>query len=131
MLLRFSIKKRDCTVAVPLLKALALPIVPNKQHRSPRRYVCTRARLLFSVHGYRYTHPEDIKMLQCVGTMFEFTRFQVTKHKAPMTPLLCLQPSHPKDIIPRRGLITGAKIVNYFGLSKSSANKNAIYADFA
>ena len=35
-------KKRDCTVAVPLHEALALPIIPNKQHRSPRRYVRTR-----------------------------------------------------------------------------------------
>ena len=48
-----------------------------------------------------------------------------------MTPLLCLQPPHPKDIIPRRGLITGAKVVNYFELSKSNVNKNAIYANFA
>ena len=38
---------------------------------------------------------------------------------------------HLKDMILKRGLITGAKIVNYFGLSKSSVNKNAIYADFA
>ena len=36
-------KKRDCTIAVPLIEALALPFVPNKQHRSPRRYVCIRA----------------------------------------------------------------------------------------
>ena len=35
-----------------------------------------------------------------------------------MTPLLCLQLPHPKDIISRRELITGAKVVNYFGLSK-------------
>ena len=35
-----------------------------------------------------------------------------------MTPLLCLVTAHPKDIIPRRELITGAKVVNYFGLSK-------------
>ena len=48
-----------------------------------------------------------------------------------MTPLLCLAIAHPKDTIPRRGLITGAKVVKYFGLSKSRANKNAIYANFA
>ena len=35
-------KKRDCTVAVPLIEALVLPYLPNKQHRSPRRYVRTR-----------------------------------------------------------------------------------------
>ena len=37
----------------------------------------------------------------------------------------------PKRHNPKRGLITGAKVVNYFELSKSGANKNAIYADFA
>ena len=42
--------------------------------------------------------------------IFEFTRFQLAKNKAYLTPLLCLQPSHPKDIIPRRGLIAGAKV---------------------
>ena len=28
--------------------------------------------------------------------------------------------AHSKDIIPKRGLITGAKIVKYFGLSKKN-----------
>ena len=27
-------KKRDCTIAVPLFEALALPLYPNKQHRA-------------------------------------------------------------------------------------------------
>ena len=67
-----------------------------------------------------YTHPEDIKMLQCVGAI-EFSRFREAKHKALFNALLCLQPPHPKDIIPRRGLITGAKVVNYFELSKRRA----------
>lgn len=35
--------------------------------------------------------------------------------------LLCLQSPHPKDIIPRRGPITGAKVVNYFELRKRRA----------
>ena len=39
-------KKRDCTVAVPHFEALVLPIIPNKQHRSPRRYVRIHARPL-------------------------------------------------------------------------------------
>ena len=38
-------KKRDCTVAVPHFEALELPLTLNKQHRSPRRYVCTRTHL--------------------------------------------------------------------------------------
>ena len=37
-----------------------------------------------------------------------------------MTPLLCHVNAHPIDIIPRRGLITGAKVVNYFELCKYS-----------
>ena len=85
-----------------------------------------RAHLSIKVYGYGYTYPEDIKMLQCVGIMLEFARFHVAKHKALMTPLLCLQPPHPKDIIPRRGLITGAKVVNYFGLSKKIATFSLI-----
>ena len=60
------IKKRDCTVAVPLLEALVLPLHPNKQHRSPRRYVRTHTHP-HGAYGDRYTYPEDIKMLQCVG----------------------------------------------------------------
>ena len=39
-------KKRDCTVVVPHFEALVLPIIPNKQHRSPRRYVRIHARPL-------------------------------------------------------------------------------------
>ena len=67
-------KKRDCTVAVPLNEALVLPLHPNKQHRSPRRYVCSHMRLLAHVDN-KDTYPEDIKMLRCVGCV-EFTRFR-------------------------------------------------------
>ena len=77
MLLRFQYKrvafvqkKRDCTVAVPLFEALALPLYPNKQHRSPRRYVRTHTPI-YGAYGYGYTYPEDIKMLQCVGYYVE------------------------------------------------------------
>ena len=59
-------KKRDCTVAVPLFEALELPFHLNKQHRSPRRYVRTHTHP-HGAYGDRYTYPEDIKMLQCVG----------------------------------------------------------------
>jgi hypothetical protein len=34
-------------------------------------------------------------------------------------------------MVERVVLVLIAKVVNYFGLSKSGANKNAIYADFA
>ena len=130
LLLRFITKKRDCTVAVPLSEALVLPLYPNKQHRSPRRYVRTRTPIYFRCTEIDIHIPRTSKCCNVLDTI-EFTRFQIAKHKAYLTPLLCLQPPHPKDIIPRRGLITGAKVVNYFGLSKSSANKNAIYAKFA
>ena len=64
--MKLAIKKRDCTVAVPLSEALELPSTLNKQHRSPRRYVRTHTHPR-SAYGDRYTYPEDIKMLQCVG----------------------------------------------------------------
>ena len=69
-------------------------------------------------------------MLQCVGFTLNLPDSEKPSTKRVGHPikrvlsgtrfdaLLCLQPSHPKDIIPRRGLITGAKVVNYFGLSK-------------
>ena len=78
--MKLAIKKRDCTVAVPLSEALELPSTLNKQHRSPRRYARTHTHLQ-SVYGDRYTYPEDIKMLQCLGVL-EFSRFQIAKHKA-------------------------------------------------
>ena len=61
-------KKRDCTVAVPHFEALELPLTLNKQHRSPRRYVRTHTHP-HGAYGDRYTYPEDIKMLQCLGVI--------------------------------------------------------------
>ena len=58
-------KKRDCTVAVPLFEALVLPLILNKQHRSPRRYVRTHTH--FSVHMKIDIHIPRTSMLQCVG----------------------------------------------------------------
>ena len=64
-------KKRDCTVAVPLLEAFALPY--NSEQATPKPTpICTNTYTHHdSVHGYRYTYPEDIKMLQCVGVIIE------------------------------------------------------------
>ena len=85
-------KKRDCTVAVPLLKALALPIILNKQHRSPRRYVRTRTPMLYSRCTDIDIHiPRTSKCCNVLEWFFEFARFWEAKHKALMTPLLCLQ----------------------------------------
>ena len=125
-------KKRDCTVAVPLFEALELPFHLNKQHRSPRRYVHTRTHLSYGVYGYEYTYPEDIKMLQCLGWLRIFQVPNSQAQSALDTPyhefyrgsrfdaLLCLQPSHPKDIIPRRGLITGAKVQQNLRMCKKN-----------
>ena len=68
-------KKRDCNVAVPLLKALVLPSIPNKQHWSPRRmYICTRKCV------YMIIHTMSILVSHCFG-IYEFTRFWVAKTK--------------------------------------------------
>ena len=56
-------------------------------------------------------------MLQCVGTV-RICEIPISQTQSAFNALLCLQPPHPKDIIPRRGLITGAKVQIYFGLSK-------------
>lgn len=125
MLLRFITKKRDCTAAVPLFEALVLPLIPNKQHRSPRQYVRTRTHVFTSVYGENIHIPRTSKCCNVLESV-KFTRFRIAKHKALMTPLLCLQLPHPKDIIPRRGLITGAKVVKYFEIYK----KRVILSDF-
>ena len=62
--------------------------------------------------------PRTSKCCNVLNTNLKLARFRIAKHIALLTPLLCLQPPHPKDIIPKRGLITGAKVVNYFGLCK-------------
>ena len=74
---------------------------PNKQHRSPRRYVRTHTHPQ-SVYRDRYTYPEDIKMLQCLGWL-RIYQIRVAKNKALMTPLLCLERllrGRKADIIP-------------------------------
>ena len=64
-------KKRDCTVAVPLLEAFALPY--NSEQATPKPTpICTNTHMPnYSMYGYGYTYPEDIKMLQCVGVIIE------------------------------------------------------------
>ena len=117
LLLRFLIKKRDCTVAVPLIEALVLPYLPNKQHRAHA-----------DMYNHAHTHlrraqiwiyiPRGHQNAAMSWKIFEFTRFQLAKNKALITPLLCLVTAHPKDIIPRRELITGANIQHFFDMTK-------------
>ena len=125
LLLRFITKKRDCTVAVPLSEALVLPLYPNKQHRSPRRYVRTRTHVSTSVYCENIHIPRTSKCCNVLDT-FEFTRFQIAKHKAYLTPLLGLQPPHPKDIIPRRGLNYGCKGTIIFAYLQILSRKSFI-----
>ena len=73
-------KKRDCTAAVPLYEALVLPFIPNKQHRSPRRYARTRT-CYKGTSEMMYTSREH-QMPQCLGIKIEFTRFRKAKNKA-------------------------------------------------
>ena len=80
-------KKRDCTVAVPLFEALVLPLIPNKQHRSPRRYVRTRTPILIRCTEKDIHIPRTSKCCNVLESM-KFTRFRIAKHKALMTPFI-------------------------------------------
>ena len=86
MLLRFITKKRDCTVAVPLLEAFALPITLNKQHRSPRRYVRMHARPISACDYLRIHIPRTSKCCNVLELWLKVAKFQVAKHRALMTP---------------------------------------------
>jgi len=66
-------KKAGYNVAVPLVKALVLPSIPNKQHWSPRRmYIYTK-------NVYENTHYGRL-VSHCFG-IYEFTRFWQAKTK--------------------------------------------------
>ena len=62
-----STKKRDlhCCCSASLGSGIAL----NSEQATPKPTpICTITHTpIYSVHGYGYTHPEDIKMLHCVG----------------------------------------------------------------
>ena len=88
--------------------------------------ICTYARvpILNRYERYGYTYPEDIKCCNVLDVC-EFTRFQVAKHKAFLTPLLCLVIAHPlrvdfyiSTIIPCVDFITATKVQKYFKTSK-------------
>ncbi len=59
-----------------------------------------------------------------------FAGFSSSKTSANKRLLLCLLP-FAADVQTSPAQVHGAKVVNYFELSKSSANKSAIYASFA
>ncbi len=60
----------------------------------------------------------------------KFSGFQVTKTSANKRLLLCLLP-FANDVRHPSAQVHGAKVVNYFGLSKNEPIKNATYANFA
>ena len=66
-------------------------------------------------------------MLQCVGVMVESCEVSSSQAQSADDALLCLQLPHPKDIIPRRGLITSAKVVKYFELCKKKSLFGAFF----
>ena len=81
--------------------------------------ICTNTHMPnYSMYGYGYTYPEDIKMLQCVGIMLEFTRFRNAKHKAPFNAFIMSATTPPKRHNPKAWANYAAKLVNYFELSK-------------
>ena len=96
-------RKRDCTIAVPLIEALALPFVPNSN--TVAHAVC------ISYKGTQYAHAMYIHTRGHLSVaMFwndEFARFRLAKTKrvrrlfqySVFTPI-------PKDIYPRRELNT-------------------------
>ena len=69
-------KKRDCNLAVPLLKALVLPSNPN--NNTEAHAVCTNARTM-RVH---YLHTNGHLVLQCFGLFVNLPDSEKPKQSA-------------------------------------------------
>ena len=82
-----------------------------------------------SLWTQRIKHTKGHLSLSWFG-LVKFSGFRDTKTSANKRLLLCLLP-FAADVQTSPAQVHGAKVVKYFGLSKSGANKNAIYADFA
>ena len=82
-----------------------------------------------SLWTQRIKHTKGHLSLSCFGYV-KFSGFRSSKTSANKRLLLCLLPS-ADDVQTSPAQVHGAKVINYFGLSKRSANKNAIYANFA
>ena len=67
--------------------------------------------------------PRTSKCCNVLNTNLKLARFRIAKHIALLTPLLCLQPPHPKDIIPRRGLNYGCKGSELFWIEQMFEEK--------
>ena len=119
-------KKRDCTAAVPHFEALELPLTLNKQHRSPRRYVriCTHFKLVCTTRIYISRGHQNAAMS---WSYLEFSRFRNAKNKARYDAFIMSVTTHPKDIIPRRGRITSAKVLQKLQVCKKIAKKSLFF----
>ena len=104
LIIKYTNKKRDCTVAVPLLEAFALPNhIEQQREAHADMYEDIYTFIVHMVIDIHIPRTSYVAMF-CYG--YESCEVSRNQNKALLTPLLCLQPPHPKDIIPRRGLIT-------------------------
>ena len=84
-------------------------------------YLCVKHR----IDTYQWTSIANLAL-----GVRNFPDFRLPKQALINAFLLCLLP-FAADVQTSSAQVHGAKVVNYFELSKSGANKNAIYADFA
>ena len=75
-------------------------------------------------------HPVGHLSLLSPACYLKFARFQFARTERNKR-LLNMSATPADDVQISPAWNCAAKVVNYFGLSKSSANKNAIYASFA
>ena len=97
-------KKRDCTVAVPLLEAFASPNHIEQQreaHADMYEHIYT-----FIVHMVDNIHIPRTSYVAMFCYGYESCEVSRNQNKALMTPLLCPVTAHPKRHNPKRGLIT-------------------------
>ena len=62
-------KKAGLHCCCSAFRGSGIALVSEQATPSPRRYVQPHTPI-YDVHGYEYTYPEDIKMLQCVGYLW-------------------------------------------------------------
>ena len=78
-----------------------------------------------------YTYPNGRLLLSCLG-LVKFSGFQETKTSAEDTPLLKIVGPYSKRFYNMSAKpitrLCGAKVVNYFGLSKSLMRKLKVYS---
>ena len=120
-------KKRDCTAAVPLFEALVLPLILNKQHRSPRRYVRTHTYLFIDTGELDIHIPRTSQCCTALESK-KFTRFRIAKNKALLTPFMsCNCP--PERHNPKAWTHYGCKGNTFFRTDQRNAKKKLFLQD--